>query len=292
MVFNLEKFNGKNDITIANWCNLVDAVFSVEEWTGTQKVVIASLQLSGAAATWYDNAKSGENPPKTWPELKNALVQRFGGSRSAAVARLEIARLRWREEQDLEEHIAKFMALRSNITNATEDELVSYLRQTLPPDYLSDSLYRDPKSLNDAIAFARSLRASRLHGHYPIPQQPRPAESNGPSPMDLDVQQLVRALHSLGIPTKTPRTSGGQDNRKCYYCGNRGHIARFCRQKQANNSGQQSFGQRRFQQPGFRSAIDARTYRLAELAYQIEQQQQQPHVGEPEQDEPGKGSSQ
>jgi hypothetical protein len=298
LVANLEKFTGKNEITVKNWCNLVDDAFSVEEWTEPQKLVIASLQLAGAAAAWYDAARSGTSPPRNWTSLKEGLIQRFGGTRSAAVARLEICRLRWKEGQDLEEHVARFTAIRSSITNATDDELVGYFRQTLPPEYLSDSFYREPTTLEEAISFARGLHASRRHGHYPILQPPRPADPTGPTPMDLDVQQLTRALHSLGIRTNTSRPTGNSDNRRCYRCGNRGHIARFCRQRQMNDSSGQTFSdQGRFRQfrPG--PAMDAKTHRLAELAFQIEQQQPQHQQGPPAdsgsgQDEPGKGLSQ
>jgi hypothetical protein len=271
LVSNVEKYTGQNEITVEIWCQTVDDAFSIETWTDKQKLVIASQQLAGAAATWYAAARTATPPITTWDELKEGLIQRFGGSRSAAVSRLEIARLRWVEGQDLEEHITRFTAIRSRIPDAADGELVSYFRQSLPPEYLSDSLYRDPKTLEQAIAYTRSLHASRRYGlHAPtsnISVQPDPT---GPAPMDLDVQQLVRALHSLGFRANNQRSGGGGDSRKCYNCGNRGHIARFCNRRQGNGSG----GQRRFQQRQGGPSIDSRTFRLAELAYQIEQQQQ------------------
>jgi hypothetical protein len=265
LVSNLEKFTGKNEISVENWCDLVEDAFTIEDWTDKQKLVLASQQLAGAAATWYAAARKGATPPNRWEELRTGLLQRFGGTRSAAVSRLEIGRLRWREDQDLEDHITQFTAIRSRISDASDSELVSYFQQTLPPDYLSDSLYRDPDTLEQAIAYTRSLHASRHHGfHNPLPATKAvPVDSTGPAPMDLDIQQLVRALNSLGIRTNGSQTGGGGDNRKCYRCGIRGHIARFCPQRQNIRSN----GQRR---PYFRNQ------RLAELTYTQEQQQPPP----------------
>lgn len=233
--------------------------------------MIASQQLSGAAATWYEATRSGPSAPATWIDLKNGLLQRFGGTRSAAVARLEIGRLHWKEGQDLEEHITRFTAIRSRITDATEGELVSNFRQTLPAAYLSDSLYREPKTLDEAIGYTRSLHASRCHGHHPTPHKPRPTDSTGPAPMDLDTQQLVRTLQALGFRAGGQQFNNNPDERKCYRCGKRGHIARFCRQRQSKEAS----GQRYAQQSSSSWNAEARTRRLAELAYQIEQLQPQ-----------------
>jgi hypothetical protein len=272
LVSNLEKFTGRNEITVENWCNLVDDAFSIEEWDDKQKLVIASQQLAGTAAAWYEAERKGSSPPTKWSELKASLIKRFGGIRSASVSRLELSRLRWKESQDLEEHISRFTAIRSRISDAKDPELVTYFRQTLPPYYLNDSLYREPTTLEQAFSFARSLHASRHHGfHDPSPATQSVSDKDGVAPMDLDIQQLVKTLNSLGVRTGNQQPGGGADNRKCYRCGNRGHIARNCRQKQASGSN----GQRHFQPRQFGPTVNSRAYRLAELTYAFEQQQQQ-----------------
>jgi hypothetical protein len=272
LVSNLEKYTGRNEITVDNWCNLVNDAFSIEEWNDKQKLVIASQQLTGAAAAWYEAARKGTTPPQTWADLEAGLLLRFGGKQSASVSRLELTRLRWKEGQDLEEHISRFTAIRSRIPDAADPELVTYFRQTLPPDYLNDSLYREPTSLEQAFSLARSLHSSRRHGfHDPAPAVQSQIDKNGLAPMDLDMQQLVRALNSLGFRGKGRQFGGNVDNRKCYRCGNRGHIARNCPQKQGNGAD----GQRRFQPRQFEPAMDSRAYRLAELTYEIEQRQKQ-----------------
>jgi hypothetical protein len=298
LVSNLEKFTGQNEMTVGNWCHLVDDAFSIEKWSDKEQLVLASQQLAGAAATWYEAARNGKSPPTSWASLKAGLIQRFGGTRSAAVSRLEINRLRWKEGQDLEEHITRFTAIRSRITDATEGELISSFRQTLPPVYLSDSLYREPTTLDEAILYTRSLNASRCHGYHPNPhktfQQPQQqSNSTGPVPMDLDVQQLVRTLQAFGGRGDSQSPGEGGETRRCYRCGKRGHIARFCRQKQPGGYP----NQQRFQQPQSGSTMDTRTRRLAELAYQIEQQQKSPQPRSPiaddfEMSNSGKGPSQ
>src|SRR5688500_18980760 len=100
-VSNVERFSGKNKITIENWCHLVEDAFTLDELTDKQKLVLASQQLSGSAATWYEATRNSQAPFKTWIELQEGLVKRFGGNKSAAVACLELGRLRWTEKNDL-----------------------------------------------------------------------------------------------------------------------------------------------------------------------------------------------
>jgi hypothetical protein len=293
LVSNLEKFTGENKITVLNWCNLVDDAFSIEGWTDKQQLVLASQQLADAAATWYEASRHGKKQFQSWKDLKKGLLERFGGTGSASVARLELMRLRWQEDQDLEEHITRFITIRSRIGDASDAELTSLFRQTLPDDYLNDSLYHDPDTLEKAIAHTRSLYASRRHGlREPVRRLPR-SDPTGPAPMDLDTQQLVRSLHALGVRTNYTR-DGGADQRKCYNCGLRGHIARFCNNRRPYNQGGQDTRQRSFsprQPQQFRNGphMNARTHRLAEIAYQFEQEsQQQPSLQPAQQEEQGK----
>ena len=163
---NTEKFKGDGGLSVDYWVNMVDDAFTLGVWTPAQQLVLASQQLSGAAAIWYQSIRGSALPFIAWKELKAGLMERFGGHRSSDIARLELTRMRWTEKQDLETHITSFTATRSRIPDAGHLELVTYFRQTLPADYLTDSLRAQPKNLQEAITAARTLYHSRRHGVF------------------------------------------------------------------------------------------------------------------------------
>jgi hypothetical protein len=278
----VEKFNGEGGLTVEHWCNIVSDSFKLGEWTQEHKLIFAAQKLSGAASIWYQAIRSSAEAYTSWDQLKAGLLQRFGGNLTADIARLELSRLKWTESKDLEQHITAFTTLRSRLTDANQAELIFHFRQTLPSEYLSDSLRHGADTIEGVIESTRSLYASRRHGlststHTSNVQQQQ--SYTGPIPMDIDVNQLAQLLSSLGVQTRQgERRSRGP---KCFECGFRGHLARDCRKKGNTKPQRESYGQhprqqqanyrRQFNQLDVGTPVDEESLRLAQITYQIEQ---------------------
>jgi hypothetical protein len=74
-----EKFTGKRSDDVANWLFTMDNLFSAQtHFTQSQMVAYATSCLTEEALSWWQVARiTGEEQPKTWEALKEAMRAYF-----------------------------------------------------------------------------------------------------------------------------------------------------------------------------------------------------------------------
>ena len=200
----------------------------------------------GTAGVWADNYSGAMLDPNTpdpfvtYQAFRVAFEAAFGDSDRAQRARTELATLKMKSGDTVEEYTTSFEALAIH-SNLDEVALIEHYRRglnprivekiysnsdgDLPPDIEAwkrkarrlDNLYHELKSLQSTQSPSVSSRPRqsipKTTGGVAMPATP----STGPGPMDVDAQKRQREI-------------------RCYNCGELGHIARRCPNAQRAHS--------------------------------------------------------
>lgn len=219
-------YDGARDaVMIDSWVRTLERYASYQRWDSVQTKNYAVTLLRGRADTWYRTLET--NPveePEDWLSFKRELIDFFRPDDASRIARDKLAA--YRQVGNLNNYINGFMDIIASIPGITEEESCDkFMRGIANRDTRSQVRQAQATTLREAIRVAIA-HDSAIHENpafyrknnwsYNNPNTPRTsAPPRGPyagEPMDLSVM------------SSSPRS-----NIRCHYCGNIGHVRRFCK---------------------------------------------------------------
>jgi Retrotransposon gag protein len=122
-----EKFTGKRSDDVANWLFTMDNLFAAHtHFTQSQMVAYATSYLTEEALSWWQVARiTGEEQPKTWDALKEAMRAYFESPTKVRDAKNKLYDLsQTGGAEGVEEYMAEFQKLLIHAKLSDEDEKV------------------------------------------------------------------------------------------------------------------------------------------------------------------------
>ncbi|XP_061373527.1 uncharacterized protein LOC133315866 [Gastrolobium bilobum] len=119
------------------------------------KVRLAGMKMEGMAAPWFQWLFSG-NTIQTWEHFKVAVKQRFGGTRYTDL-RGVLSKLT--QEGALDDYIRRFEALINQVTEFSDEVLMSFFVSGLHDDLRRAIQLHTPTSLHQAMQLALTYEA-------------------------------------------------------------------------------------------------------------------------------------
>lgn len=211
-------------------------------------VTFAQTLLRDSAAVWWRQVETDMEleTPTTWNEFKKVFRKEFKPDNAEQLARTKLGQLK--QTGTIEAYIREFRTIMLELPNMDTKDAMHIFIQGLKYQARLQVHMRLPKTLNEAYAYAEAYETAQQSARgvfMSVPQQPsagtpfgrnnisRTTISNGPVPMELDAIRPSR-----------------KDTRKCFRCGQQGHLKRNCpksHNKNQQGSNQQDFGTARTQ---------------------------------------------
>ena len=233
-----------------------------------ERVAFAIALLRGSALHWWrtrhsamaNNPATAANQLNTWATFSAAITADFQPINNARVAREKLATIR--QERSVQDYVSRFRAIMIQVEDLTEAEARDRFMRGLKLEPRREVELRNPASLDemmrladrfDAVTFQyqpqrqRDQRGRYNNGNRALDNQQerwrppaQPAYPNGsgnggggPSPMELGV---MHQRHSTMTDEERRRL---QQEGRCFYCKEKGHIAPVCPKKKGSHGGQQ-----------------------------------------------------
>ncbi|KAG2191851.1 hypothetical protein INT47_002866, partial [Mucor saturninus] len=210
-----------------------------DSWTS-----YAITLLRDRADVWWRRLEDNGTRTSDWRTFTRLLNDNFRPVHSIQNARDRIRSLR--QSGSIESYIDTFQDLRMDIPSMTEDEALDRFVNGLRPETRCQVRFREPLDLAEAARTALAYENGRRPTPMPRPEVvPQYNSDNGPTPMDLDAMEgrgSMRTNHRGRSGQRNNRHSAprsetksyqqeGRDSRACFWCGQSGHLRRFCQER-------------------------------------------------------------
>ncbi|OIR56707.1 MAG: uncharacterized protein A8A55_2544 [Amphiamblys sp. WSBS2006] len=224
--------------SLRGWKLLIGNYFELYNVVGAKRGNVAIATLRGKALDWVvrtyadGTAWSGEGG---FEKLYEELEKEFTSKKTPVEIRHQLSGLR-QNEKSVDEYVERFVSIRGTTAMGNEESIFLFTNG-LRTDIAKEIRLKEPETMQDATRLARRLEA--------VQQALQVNE-----PMDLSAAQTraYRGQRSAGA-----YDARSQGVRKCWNCGEPGHIARFCR-KARRQDGQ---NQRRWRAQGVQDDGDS-----------------------------------
>jgi hypothetical protein len=226
MKVGLPMFNGRKTENVSTWLFQADEAFLSQHIHDEARVPYIASMLGEAALQWYLNRRRAAEYDDSltindWEKFSSAIKKAFQAPHHQQLLRRRLKNLR--QTGSVQEYVYDFRSLLGQTTEMGELDKVQYFVDGLKQRTKIEVNYRAPELLEDAISIAITYD-SAMYGEART-DVPRRASSfpqaAGPTPMELDNVQARRPLTDLDRENLL-RTGS------CFYCRERGHIAKFC----------------------------------------------------------------
>jgi Retrotransposon gag protein len=178
---------------VSNWLFTMDNLFAAQtHFTQPQMVAYATSYLTEEALSWWQVARStGEEQPKTWDALKEALRAYFQSPTKVGDAKNKLYDLsQTGGAEGFEEYMAEFQKLLIHAKLSDEDEKVHLFLRGLSSFASGLVSVQQPATLKDAMAYA-----SKIESSFKRPSQGQKrgkdtsADPGSPSPRNSNTQK-------------------------------------------------------------------------------------------------------
>ena len=200
------KFSGEDPARpVRAWISRVNEDAEIYGWTPGETFLAAKRALVGTARTWLD----GRRGVTSWNALKTGLEQAFGRRVSSADIHAQLAKRRKRRDETMLAYVHEMEQLASQIEMPAED-VRNYIIRGVTNDVQIELTLAGAKSRQEFMQLIQRLE-DRL-----VSVQCNNQSANRPG-----------GLANRGA-TQKPRITEQVDVRKCYNCGQSGHIGKVC----------------------------------------------------------------
>ena len=242
-------FSGGVNDDVEDWVGHLDRVAELEEWNNQRCRQVAIRRLKGTALLWHETIGSGL---ATWNLWRTSLTAHFRQRlTSQEFARRVEARVQQPGESGMAYALEKAKLCARSPVTLTNGEIVAHLINGLAKWEQVSSMTHAPPA--DVAAFITRIRELEESGVRPrvfdqfLNRGVEPATSETASLSaiserlrKLELGQKNRSPSPLRSTSPVRSSSPGRDQTfppRCYECGNFGHIAKFCTQKNSSASG-------------------------------------------------------
>ncbi|KAK0154825.1 hypothetical protein N1851_002857 [Merluccius polli] len=209
------------DDEVEAYLETFERVATQERWPEAQWAYIVTPFLTGPAQQASQDLSPGD--AGRYPALKATILAYYGHS-------LAVKALKFREWTfDVQEPVRTQVARQCRLArrwlaegegpSPVDRVVVDNTVRQLPPDARRILAHQYPETVDDLVRQLENWQVARRLAADPRPT-PRPIRRGTPTP-----------LPRTG-PFPTPRDQGEPERRSCYHCGQRGHLARDCPDRQ------------------------------------------------------------
>ncbi|KAI3629418.1 hypothetical protein MIR68_012547, partial [Amoeboaphelidium protococcarum] len=239
----LPEYDGTGNLN--SWLDMVENSLRAAPGNVSSETAIrhAARYLRGGAWEWFrKRTKDGNFPFADWGEFADELKRKFLVGSYDDVIRRQMKGLKQRGS--VLRYVKEFRALEGQIDNMTEADRIFYFKDGLKHATRGEVEYRRPLTLEDAIDIAQSYDDA----HYGRSGRMEPA-TNGANGTNAWNSRNRTNGHSgqQQYPGYQRRQAGRnpddmeldnikhKETRKCYGCGDTGHLIATCPKKKSSN---------------------------------------------------------
>lgn len=206
----LPTFDGKKGESAKFWLAKFEQVMKLKKVNNEDKTIQLFLLLEGQAEIWYHTL--AETSQGTYKSLKEAFVERFFPSESDRIR--DVSRFRGlvqARDEPTDNYIEKVIQLGRELEK-TDQEMIDQVYQGLNPVIMRFVAQKEPQDLSEVKKFARmgqslekdvpTVEVNKVRGGQ--------AETETRGKCDFQYQK------------------NGYQNRRCYICYKKSHVARDC----------------------------------------------------------------
>ena len=269
-------FTGNANDDVYLWTSLVRQYFVFMNGTARQEVAFAATLLRGAAHEWYMGyeQRNGNQPPRDWPTMMQAILERFGSNIRAQEAQAKLLTIS-QGKRSVREYTSEFETLLGRMPTRDEATWKNMYVWGLQPHLARTVALKYPTTIAQAAGHAEETELAIKASQRPTlgGQGARTATVNngrGGSQIGPRIFNQGRGRNNTGTQrggrgiggrrgggwnrgrqggTSTQNRSGIQ----CYTCGQYGHYSAQC-PRAASTSGSSATAQSVNQRSNFAQA--------------------------------------